>query len=88
MTQGPDSTRPPTKTDLVGDFRVVVERVLDEGETDDPQVLEARTTGALVLVSGTGHRPAALDLALARRNQFRLEDCRLRDLDATLGSTG
>jgi hypothetical protein len=37
---------------LVGDFRVVAERVLDEGETDDPLVLEARTTGALVLVTG------------------------------------
>ena len=37
---------------LVEDFRVVAERVLEEGETDDPSELESRTTQALVLVTG------------------------------------
>ena len=37
---------------IVEDFRVVAERVLEEGETDDPSELESRTTQALVLVTG------------------------------------
>ena len=37
---------------LVNDFRVVAERVLDAGETDDPLELEARTTEALAVVTG------------------------------------
>jgi hypothetical protein len=37
---------------LVNDFRVVAERVLNQGETDDPSELEARTTEALAIVTG------------------------------------
>jgi hypothetical protein len=37
---------------LIDDFRAVAERVLDEGETDDPCELEKRTNEALVIVTG------------------------------------
>jgi hypothetical protein len=51
-TEEPRANRSPGDDRLEADFRLAVEKVLAQGETDDPHEVERRTDEALTLVSG------------------------------------
>ena len=57
--EGPRLHRTAAEERLEADFRLVAERVLEEGEADDPREIERRTDRALTLVTGVRVRGAS-----------------------------
>jgi hypothetical protein len=57
--EGPRLRRTAAEERLEADFRLVADRVLEEGETDDPREIERRTDRALTLVTGVRVRGAS-----------------------------
>jgi hypothetical protein len=57
--EGPRLRRTAAEERLEADFRLVADRVLEGGETDDPREIERRTDRALTLVTGLRVRGAS-----------------------------